>query len=361
MSNNTQQQSNFTNITSSTQPDILFNNLIISSQVFVIFCVVVHFIYLILVIFLPDLRTRSLAFINHAIFANSLYPIGSLVFLYVDPNTMISRTPTLVSILCSCFEIFWPFSIYLRMYSILLIAMHRHLAVFRSDLFRRLNNSPLLITLTILSSWVMSLTLSFSIKYAFRTTYSLTNCLSGFSNVFINSLVSALLYVIFSLLLPTIAIVVIYIIISRRLNSLGDQLASKKAATRKKAAIIAVKSVTMLNGGLGSNVQMIRINNRKEMRFANQFILLCLLVVLTIMGIAVFSFRGVIPNYFAVMYYWRSVIRCYIMFFSAIVPILSFYYNPSRNQLFHHVKSHISSNLSWTDINNNSTTRTTNK
>lgn len=335
---------NFTNFSTTppltpAQPDILFNNLIMAGYVFVYYCVAIHAIYLILVVYLPDLRTRALVFINHAIFANSLYPLGNILFFYIDPNTM-TNNPQLVSIICSFFEIFWPFAIYSRMYSILLIAVHRYLAVFQPEKFRKLNNSRLFLSLSILIVWIISLSLSFVLKHAFSTSYSLTMCLAGFSKSFINSLISTLLYVFFALILPTIAIVVIYVIIACRLSQLGKNLSSNSNSSNRRGNIIVEnmslsRSQTSNSGG----EQQIRISKKREMRFANQFILMCVLVVLTILGIAVFSFRGIIPNYFNVMYYWRSVIRCYIMFFSALVPVFSLYYNPSRSRLVRYLKS----------------------
>lgn len=360
---NTTRNATSTNSSSSTaQPDILYENLIISAQVFVYFCVGMHLIYLILVVFFRELRTRPLVFINHAVFANSLYPLGNIVFFYVDPNIINPQNPQLVRILCSFFEIFWPFCIYLRMYSILLIALHRYLAVFRSDVFRRLNDSHLYLVISITVTWLISIAISFILKYAFNTSYTLTNCLYGFSSSFTNSLVSTLLNTLFSLVLPAIAIVVVYIIIARRLNQLGDQLVVRRNANaiidsgnssraeNTNRTFMEQTSNTNTTSSTGGGGRQVKISKKKEMKFANQFILLCLLVVLTIMGIAIFSFRGVIPNYFNVMYYWRSVIRCYIMFFSTLVPIFAFYNNPSRNRLVSWIHGQTSS---WINKSNN--------
>lgn len=324
--------SNSTNRTTLTPHDSLLANLTTSSQVFIYFCISSHLIFIIFVGFFSELRTRHLVFINHAVLANLLYPIGTFVFQYVDPNTMTNQQQTVVR-LCSFFEIYWPFSIYLRMYSIVLIAVHRYLAVFWPDYFRKLNDSVLYLSVPIGFIWSISLAFTLVIKYAFRTTYSLTSCLSGFSTVFIDSLVSTLLYVSLSLIIPAIAIVTLYVIIWRRLNQLGGQLGKSKI---KIVLTTETNYSNENNVGLNRTISIVsvRINKRKEMKFANQFILLCSVVVLTIMGIAVFSFRTIIPNYFNVMYYWRPVIRCWIMFFSALVPIFSFYFNPSRHKIY---------------------------
>jgi len=335
MSNNSINFSSSTLI-STTPPaaqDLLYNNLIIASQVFVYFCVILHGVYFLLVIFAKDLRTRSLIFINHAVLANSFYPLGNLVFQYVDPTTMANHN--LVNILCSFFEIFWPFSIYTRMFSILLIAIYRYIAVFKLDLFKKINDSYLYLYTPIAATWIISMALTLIFKYAFKTTYSLTNCLNGFSPIFINSLLNALFYIGLSLILPTMAIVVIYILIAKKLKKLGLYLNKNSRPEGLNVMNLSVENTSFSQGSATQGT----ISKKREMRFANQFILMCILVVLTICGIAIFSLRGVIPNYFTVMCYWRSVIRCYVMFFSAIIPVFSFYFNPCRRKIFNFVKS----------------------
>lgn len=352
MNNNTTRLNTTTSrpLTTAAAPvvDVFFNNLTTAGQVFVIYCNVVHLVYMLMVAVFPDLRKRPLLFINHAVFADWLFPAGSLVFQYFDPT--LSTDKTLVTGVCSFFELYWPFSIFTRLYAILLIAIHRYLAVFRSETFKKINASNLYLSLPILAIWSFSLAISFVFKYAFKTTYSLTFCLHGFSTVWIDSLLNGLFFILFGIIFPGCAIVAIYVAIHYRLSLLGKKLQSNAvnefAKKPSQAQIITPRS----SSSNGSN----RINKQREMRFANQFILLCATVVLTVCGNSIFGLRGVIPNYFNLFYYWRPVIRCHIMFFSAFVPILSFYFNPLRKKMFRRIHEVATNTQSSAQKNNNS-------
>lgn len=304
--------------------DMLYKILTRTSYVFVISSVAMHVAYLLLAAFVRDLRI--LIFINHAILANSFYPLSCLIFSFVDPNTI--SNVQIVRVLCSFFEIFWPFSIYSRMYAILLIAIHRYLAVFKPDLFKRMNASTLFQATPILIVWSISISLSLICKHVFSTTYSLTNCLNGFSQVWVKSLLQALFFISFSLLIPSVGIISLYAIIARKLRRVVRNLHSFKKKqperhpNRTNRAVVA--SFFPNTRRLVSSTR--RLSRQREMNCANQFIMMCLTVVLANFAIATSNLRGVIPNYFTIMFYWRPVLRCLIMIMSAMLPILSVYY-----------------------------------
>ena len=295
--------SNLSNQTIAVVQDNLFYGLTLVNQIFNYFCLAVHLTYLILMFALKDLHKRPLIFIHHAVIASIFYPASMLTFQYVDVSVISS--PNVVTALCSFFEIFWPFSAYIRMYSVLLIAVHRYLAVFKLDLFKKINQSNVALFSCILASWIVSIGLTFTGKYAFSTTYSITYCLDGFSSIWLKCLLYALFYIVLAMVLPAIAIAAIYIIINAKLKMLS------------------------VNSGL-SRQRNTSSSHYKEIKFAYQFILMCLVVVLTICGIFVFSLRNVIPNFYAIFYYLRPVIRCWILLFSSLIPILSIYFSPIR-------------------------------
>ena len=60
---------------------------------------------------------------------------------------------------------------------------------------------------------------------------------------------------------------------------------------------------------------------------------MCLVVVLNIGGISIYSIRAVVPNYFLVFYYWRYIVRCWILVMVSLVPILSLAFNPSIKRI----------------------------
>lgn len=199
------------------------------------------------------------------------------------------------------------------MFSILLIAVHRYIGVFKVDLFKRMNKSNLLIVLIIVSTWIFAVILTIIDKYAFSTTYSITMCLDGFSSNWLFNLLYAVYFVVLSMFIPTIIIVTIYVLINRKLNELGQKLSTDVSSTRTATGRL--------------------INQKRERRFAQQFILMCLVVVLNICGISIYSIRAVVPNYFLVFYYWRYIVRCWILVMVSLVPILSLAFNPSIKRI----------------------------
>ena len=296
---------NTTTNSTSPQIDVFLNNFSIANDVFAIYCVSVHLVYFILMLFIEELRTKPLFFINHSVVANLLYPIALLLFQFFDPSLL--NDESTINVVCSIFEIYWPFTIYARMYSILLIAIHRYLAVFNSNLFNRINKSNRYLISLVALIWFVSISISLITKYAFSTTYSISYCLNGFSTSFVESLLYAMFYTLFAMILPSIAIVVIYILISLRLKRVAQRLSSPSIDLGPK---------------------------KNEMQFANQFIIMCSAVVLSICGNIATGLKGVIPDFFDLFYYWRFVLRCYILFFTSLIPILAFCFNQFGRRIF---------------------------
>lgn len=315
--------------------DHLYNGLIQATLVLNYACVAIHVAYMVMMVAIEELRKRTFVFINHASVVSILYPAGILVFQFVNPATF--SDPTLVVQLCSVFEFFWPMSIYMRMFSILLIAVHRYLGVFKPDLFKRMNQSIWPNVGLVLASWLVALILVLVDKYSFKTTYSITFCLDGFSNVWLYNLLYAIFYLTTSMLVPGIAIVVIYVLISRKLASLGHKIESANIAITTPAGSSSTST----------------FSKKRERRFANQFILMCLVVVLNICGISIYGVRALVPNYFAVFFYWRPVVRCWILVMASLVPIISVVFNPNFKRIVRLV-SRVS-----TYPSQNSTSRTT--
>lgn len=213
----------------------------------------------------------------------------------------------------------------MRMFSILLIAVHRYIATFKPDLFRRINRSNLLIGLMILGSWVLAIVLNVIDKYAFSTTYSITFCLDGFSPVWLNSLLYATYFVTLSMFVPGTAIVVIYVLINRKLKTLTKNLTGS---------------------------QKFQLDSEREKRFANQFVLMCLSVVLNICGLSIFSVRTLVPDYFAVFYYVRPCVRSFVLVMTSLVPILSFAFNPYVKHLLKRSANRFASRVVFTTTSN---------
>lgn len=291
--------------------DQVYEALLLTSQVFTYYCVAVHVIYILLALAFRELHKATLIFIHHAAIVSIFYLAGMLIFQFVNPAAFADQRQ--VVILCSFFEYYWPLSIYMRMFSILLIALHRYLGVFKPDLFKKLNQLVWPLVLLVLAAWACALILTVIGKYSFSATYSLTFCLDGFSPVWLNNLLYAIFYVTLSMFVPGTVIVIIYVMINRRLKSVARKVnANKIDGTNSQQPSTSNRS----------------INQRRERRYANQFILLCLCVVLNISGISIYSVRALVPNYFSVFFYVRPVVRIWILVMASLVPILSVAFNP---------------------------------
>ena len=88
-----------------------------------------------------------------------------------------------------------------------------------------------------------------------------------------------------------------------------------------------------------SQFNEIRINSKKNRRFANQFLLMCITVIVSSVVHTIFSLRSVISNFFTVFYYWRPFLRSYLVTVISFIPIITLYYHPSSNSIIKKIKS----------------------
>lgn len=290
--------------------DVLLDNLSIATDVFSFYCVSLHLVYFVLMVFIKELRTKPQFFINHSVATNTIAPLAILTFQYFDPTKVENQTT--VSIACSIFEIYWSFAYFIQMYSVLLIAVHRYMAVFKVEIFKKINSSNVYLIGLVVSVWFICLALSFIFKYMFSTTYSLTFCFNGFSTVFLHALLYDIFFVLFAIIIPAIAIVVLYILISLRLKKNGKRAHGERPSD--------------------SNHRV------REMRFANQFIVMCTVVILSSFGFILTGLKSIIPDYFSIFYYWRPVFRIYIVFFCSLIPLLVLFFNPFGRRVFRYFK-----------------------
>lgn len=215
--------------------DSLFNGLTQTNFVFIYTCLAIHLAFFILMVIMPDLRKRTLIFINHAVFTSLFYPCCMLSLQYV---------PVTYPQMCWFFEIFWPFSVYIRMYSVMLIAVHRYLGVFKIDLFKKMNSSYWYLSIPIVFAWLISVTFTLATKYIFKTTYSPTFCLDGIAATYVDSLLYNIFYVVLAMVFPALIIVLIYMLIFGKLKTVSNNLNSNKdrnqSSINKKKVVIFI-------------------------------------------------------------------------------------------------------------------------
>ncbi|CAF1010635.1 unnamed protein product [Brachionus calyciflorus] len=306
----------------------VFNVTLIIDHVFRYMTIFVHLVFIFVLIMSSSLRKKTKLYVNHATIVNCFYTLVMTMYIFFErPNT---SNPILNDFICSISEIWWIYSSYIRMYSIFLIAIYRYLAVFKVNLFKKINDSYLMLLSPIIFIWFISILFPVIFKYIFRTNASRVFCLDGDTTVFTNTI----LYFIFNysliVIIPSFFIVGIYIKIIHKLKM------NSKRIIRKSNSL---KTISVNLKQSSSQETEETQNNRKQRRFANQFILMCVSVIASAFVLSIFSLRGIIPNYFIIFFYWRPPLRIYLNCSIMIVPLISLYYHPNRGQFFNKVFS----------------------
>ena len=340
-------------ISNSTQPPIDYVNIVLNNIniIVAIITLVLHLVYFIIVIFSDELKKRTYLYANHAIAASIFYPILMTIYLFISyPNT---ADPNLNRILCTLTEIGWVFTKYIRMYSILLIALYRYLAVFYIKWYKKINDSNVLLISPLIIVWVISIFCPIVSKLIFQTDVSPSMCLDGNSQSFGMTLGYFFFNYTIMIFAPAVSILFIYVWITRKLNSMSSKFHTPTGSKtlQNGSYVIQVENhshgksqttstrVELSQNGHSSH----KIEKKKEKRFANQFLILCTFMIFTVLGFTVLQLRNIIPGYFTLTVWinLRNVIRIWITINIAASPLTSIYYHPSRSKFMKRFKSRI--------------------
>jgi hypothetical protein len=299
--------------------DYVGNTLMLIDQISRFYSLAMHLICFSMQMASPKTRTRTYLYLNHAIFTNGFFVLLFVIYIYQSvPNY---ADQSLNNILCEIASVFFIFAIYISSFSVLLIAIYRYLAVFKQNLFKKLNTSILYLTPPLLIVWIASLGLPLISKFSFQTTYAAVYCLDGNSSVYLNVIFYSMFNGFFSVLIPSAVILVIYVLILRKLISLKNKLKTDDSSTKNTEA----------NS---------RKSLKKEERFANQFKIMGLSVVSRGIILTYFSLKTVIPNYF-LMVYLRTILRSIVFMSFSMVPTISIYYHPFIIKILKKINSKI--------------------
>lgn len=335
-----------TNNNSSTNDSDTFTHALNYASIIINFVTLaVNLFYSVLIFVSKKLRKRQYLYLNHANFA-SLFYAALLAGFSISPYPNIISAQVSLQI-CRITEVMWLISKYIRVYSVLLIAAHRYLAVFKFDWYKRLNSSLLALVSPLLFAWLVSVVMPIASKYIFGTTVNPKNsfyCLDGYSS----SSRAVLSYFILNYTLlvfaPTFAIVFIYVRITQQLNLMRNRLKKIRAADRiyEISMLRSIQTASVMISSKIDEVQTIRnrkranqakleYKNYEERCFANQFLSLCLLIVLAAFGWSIFQLRNIIPDYFSSKWInWRIFIRMYCALMLAANPIMSLCFLPTK-------------------------------
>jgi hypothetical protein len=301
------------------------------------------------------LQKKTLLYVNHAVVTSSFYII--IQFGYMFGTTPKFPDASLNAFLCSFSEFFWPFSTYIRSYSILLIAVYRYLAVFKLNVFKKINSSYWYLCAPLLGIWLLAIAFPLLIKFSLQTSPSALFCLDGYSLLYERTILYFVFTQLLNVFVPSVSILTIYMVIYRKLTALKKNLNTKddrgenhdvntleqESPPVKATTVAAITNIASLMGAtqLTTRRPQTRTNQKdvnKEQRFANQFVLMCLSIILSGCIMSIFQLRNVIYNYSNLLYYWRPALRAAIEMVISLVPIIAIYYHPSRGRVLNKIK-----------------------
>lgn len=302
----------------------------------------IHLIYILTILISKHLRTRTLLYVNHATIVSIIYVF---IRLFITNNTISSSSSShiLESILVH-------FSIYIRMWSILLIAAFRCLAVFNLKWYRRVSTTNHYLFAPLALVWLVAT--------LFPTLFAKQNA----SSIIYFGLNYSLM-----ILAPSILIVAIYVAIMRRLGKMlaKANINTKRSKTRVNVArnvtttalpsLADVSSIVFVaenvnNCVMAENGGLLRMNLRqsrvlKNRRFNSQFIVMSMFVILTAVMLSVFQIEENVCSLLLLGHkcgwlqlWWWAYVRVLLEMFTSLtiaaIPLVAIYYHPQRPRLF---------------------------
>lgn len=192
---------------------------------------IIHLFYFYLIYRIKEWRNVGLWYVHHSNMIGFVFNLHYIVYWdYILPTFL---DPTGYVIWCTISEQVWALTKNARTYSIALIAWYRWVAVFRINDFKKLNKSKLNIMIPIFIMYIWVIAILLGTKYGFGTKYGALFCFDGFSPIIMNSIMNFVVNCVVGLLFPTLAAVVIYYFISRRLNQLKKNMTSSHNSSSK--------------------------------------------------------------------------------------------------------------------------------
>ena len=190
-----------------------------------VIAVIIHLVYFGFIIHLKDFRIRQMIYLHNVNFVGFVYCLHYLCYISSQSPTFSDQL--INDILCWFSSMLWLSLKYLRMYSLLLLAFYRYIAVFHITFHRTFTKNLCRMILGIVFVWIFSISISLIIKYAFKTKYSIFYCFEGNSddmNIVIGFLVVNNLT---AIIIPMLLIIYVYIRIMLKVRELTSKLSKQ--------------------------------------------------------------------------------------------------------------------------------------
>ena len=334
-------------------------------------CVFVHLFYFWLIYKIVELRKLTLLYVHHCNFVSFLFNFHYIIYYhYIHPYF---DDPKWIDITCTISEVFWAMLKLLRTYSILLIAVYRAVAVFKVNLYKKMNSSWVYIMIPLGVDYLICALIYLATKYGYQTKYGYLYCFDGFSPIFYNSISYFGMNALIGILLPVIASVVLYHVIQAKLNKLSRKVGTNGSSSSKRARVgtsamqashhrierseassattntmhhsVSVSYVNTIslkpNGDESRQVSSsTKKDYSRQRNLAKQFLIMDICEIASSIMVIGLGMRYLIPNLNEYYNIARFLLRSFNLLFQSLVPVAAMYYNPDICKKLKHWKRH---------------------
>lgn len=268
------------------------------------FFLATHIFYVLIIILFKEYQKVSYFNMHHTNIIGLLHAIHYVAWINQTHPTF--RNEYLNNVVCVMSEITWAVLKNARAYSIVVLAVFRYIAVFKSQLFSKIVNSLKFTLLSALFVWIVSPLIFVIAKYSSNTNPGTILCLDGSSTSEIDSIVYFLIATIFGIVLPIIVVNILYFFIRKRLSKISKNLNRPRTNQNQTNAS-----------------QINKKDRRKEKRLALQFVLLNSLEIASCVFLTFLIVSNLIPHMNQDYYYIRQVSRILNNISQALIPFVS--------------------------------------
>lgn len=265
-------------------------------------------------------------------------------------------SPVVNHVFCTLSEVAWISLKFLRVYSIVLLAAYRYMAVYRGSLFKKLNANLSYMVAIIIALWLASIGIALALKYGLNIPYIEFYCLEGFSPYAANNIAYWTITIVLVLIIPTTLVLIAYSFIIYKTRKLKSRIrrvnnANRPTVTRTgkiKKACRTLMRTQMSSGTTTSResrsqrnsssmaVQILR--RRRQSHIARQIIIVNVASFLgTVLSILVnthirVSEANIELKYIDDLETVRPLFRIIFLTSQATIPVVSMYY-AVKNQI----------------------------
>lgn len=324
---------------------------------YVVRCVslTIHLGYFIGAFTFKALRNIRNLFLHHINFISFLY-CAHYCFYIGRYSFSDLASPVVNHVFCTLSEVAWISLKFLRVYSIVLLAFYRYMAVYKGSLFKKLNANLSYMVAIIIALWLASIGIALVLKYGLNIPYIEFYCLEGFSPYVANNIAYWTITIVLVLIIPTTLVVIAYSFIiykTRKLKSRMKRINNANRSTLTRTAKIKKACRTLMrqqesSGTItsrqfrsernSSSVAVQILRRRRQSQIARQIIILNLTSFLgTVLSILVnthirISEANIELKYIDGLENMRQIFRIIFLTSQATIPVVSMYY-AVKNQI----------------------------